>query len=67
MEWLDYCEHCGTTDLPRRVINVKASLEGRIRGDEKEEKRQLSVGTIEEQWVCSKCGRIVRQPKKDDT
>jgi hypothetical protein len=64
MEWLDYCEHCGTTKPPRRRVVVNAKLEGTIGGDERGDRR-LSTDVESDVWVCSECGRVVNV-KGDD-
>jgi len=64
MAWNDYCEHCGTTKPPGRKVSVSATLEGTVRGDERES-RVLGTNAVDDVWVCSECGREVKVDEDD--
>jgi NMD protein affecting ribosome stability and mRNA decay len=59
LELLDYCEHCGSTNPPKRRIDVNVKLEGTIRGDERDD-REPSTAVGSDVWICSECGREVK-------
>jgi rubrerythrin len=58
VEWLDYCEHCGTTKPPKRKVSVKATLEGTVQSDERKD-LELDTDVLSDVWVCSECGHEV--------
>jgi hypothetical protein len=58
MTWLDYCEHCGTTQQPKKVYDVKVKLEGKANSEGDSE--SIKAKPTNYRWVCSVCNRVVR-------
>lgn len=58
MVWT-YCKRCCTTKRPKRKVTVKATLEGTIQGDERQD-RKLDTDAVGDVWVCTECGCEMR-------
>lgn len=56
MDWLDYCEHCGTTNEPIPIHEVDLTLDG---NSTSEGNSKIVSKKAKRKWKCSVCGRIL--------
>lgn len=59
-DWLDYCDHCGTTEPPKYNYVYKGGLVD----DSRPNVTKVNLKVDKTQIICSVCGRLIKEIKQ---